>query len=143
MRELSTERIKFGEHILIDGVEYVAEEGGGCEECPMTEGGSALCGLCPIGGHIVKVKKEPKYRPYKDTDEMIADWKERFGAKDCPSHSMPLIWVRLKSGTNATYLVYGYLQNGVAIGVARPSFLVLLEDYTYLDGSPCGKEVTE
>lgn len=26
MREISTEKIKVGEHVIIDGVEYVAEE---------------------------------------------------------------------------------------------------------------------
>jgi hypothetical protein len=52
-----------------------------------------------------------------------------------------LIWVRFKDA-NAPYLVCGYLSSCVAIGVARPSFSELLDDYTYLDGSSCGKEET-
>lgn len=138
MRELSTERIKIGEHILIDGVEYVAEEGGGCEECP--EGGAVFCGLCPIGGHIVRVKKEPKYRPYKDTDEMIADWKERFGAKDWPLHSMPLIWL-MWDGT--PFIITSFKKERVDVGSYTKTMQAIFSFFTYLDGSPCGKEVTE
>ena len=89
-----------------------------------------------------RIKPKEKYRPYKDATEMIEDWKARFNPKECPSCSMPLIWVRLES-TNAQFLVYSYLSDSVAIGVARPSFLGLFEDYTYLDGSPCGKEIKE
>ena len=140
MRELSTERIKIGEHILIDGVEYVAEEGGGCEECP--EGGVVFCGLCPIGGHIVKVKKEPKYRPYKDTAEMIADWNERIGGKHWSVYEMPLIWIWDKDKVEKT-LVTGFRRQEVNTADAIIHMASLLQSYTYLDGSPCGKEVTE
>lgn len=88
-----------------------------------------------------RIKPEKKYRPYKNANEMIADWKKRFSLGDWPSISMPLIWVRFKDA-NAPYLVCGYLSSSVAIGVARPSFSELLDDYTYLDGSPCGKEIS-
>jgi len=147
MREISTEKIKVGEHVLIDGVEYMANRADiefPCKGCAFENGPKPCPDFIECNGLVFeKVKKEPKYRPYNDVEEMIADFKERFKPKDWPSYSMPLIWVRLKSSTNATYFVYGYLPNGVAIGIVRPSFLVLLEDYTYLDGSPCGKEVTE
>lgn len=88
-----------------------------------------------------RIKPEKKYRPYKDANEMIADWAKRFVVGDWPSIVMPMIWVRFKDA-NAPYLVHGYLSSSVAIGVARPSFSELLDDYTYLDGSPCGKEET-
>lgn len=140
MREISTEKIKIGEHFLIDGVEYVAEEGDGCDSCP-TDNYPGFCCLCPNGGHIVKVKKEPRYRPYKDTDEMIADWRERFKPKDWPSYSMPLIWIiwdDMKS------YIDGFSRNTVSIrGYTRDMDELFREGCTYLDGSPCGKEVTE
>lgn len=89
-----------------------------------------------------RVKPEKKYRPYKDTNEMIDDWKTRFNPKDWPSYSMPLIWVRYKA-TNATSLVYCYQFDCVAIGLIRLSLRELFYGNTYLDGSPCGKEITE
>lgn len=140
MREISTEKIKIGEHVLIDGVEYVAEEGQSCDLCTRPEGNSVLCGLCPIEGRLAKVKKEPKYRPYSDTDEMIADWKERF-KKNWSKTSMPLIWVMNSSGFK--YLITAYLRMYVKSGSDYFSMSALFDDYTYLDGSPCGKEVTE
>ena len=87
-----------------------------------------------------RIKPEKKYRPYTDANEMIADGAKRFVVGDWPSIVMPMIWVRFKDA-NAPYLVCGYLSSSVAIGVARPSFSELLDDYTYLDGSPCGKEM--
>lgn len=87
-----------------------------------------------------RIKPEKTFRPYKNADEMIEDWVNRFGVGVWPSIAMPLIWVRFKDA-NAPYLVCGYLRSCVAIGVARPSFSELLDDYTYLDGSPCGKEM--
>lgn len=140
MREISTEKIKIGEHVLIDGVEYMAEEGDECDSCPANDG-PCLCYLCPIGGHIVKVKKEPKYRPYEDTDEMIADWKERFKPKDWPSYSMPQIWV-IWDDTKSC--IDGFSKNEVSIrGYYRTMDGLFKAGCTYLDGSPCGKEVTE
>lgn len=88
-----------------------------------------------------RIKPEKTFRPYKDADEMIKDWANRFGVGSWPSIAMPLIWVLFKE-INAPYLVCGYLRSCVAIGVARPSFSELLDDYTYLDGSPCGKEIS-
>ena len=64
MREISTEKVKIGEHFIVDGVEYMAEEGG-CNSCELYE--TAPCNLaflCPVGGKLTRIKKEPKYRPY-------------------------------------------------------------------------------
>ena len=94
-----------------------------------------------MDGHLVKVKKEPKYRPYKDTDEMIADWKERFKPKDWPSYSMPLIWV-IWDDTKS--YIDGFSRNEVSIrGYYRTMDGLFRAGCTYLNGSPCGKEVTE
>lgn len=81
------------------------------------------------------IEEEPKYRPYKDTDEMIADWKERFVAKDWPSHSMPLIW--LMCGETRSF-VTDYLPDLVYAFSTSLTMQDIYEDYTYLDGSPCG-----
>ena len=142
MREISTEKIRIGEHVMIDGVEYVAEEGC-CDSC-ITCQDTGTCGFelfCPVGGKLTKVGKKPSYRPYMDTDELIEDWKERFKAKDWPSYSMPLVWVKSKT-TSLRVFITAYNMYSVVFGGTRVDFRDLFDNYTYLDGSPCGKEVT-
>lgn len=89
-----------------------------------------------------RIKPDSKYRPYKDTEEMIADWKKRFNAKDWPSYSMPLIWIWDKDNAEKTF-VTGFRRQEVNTVDAIINMASLLQSYTYLDGSPCGKEVTE
>lgn len=85
-------------------------------------------------------KVEPEYRPYENTDEMIADWKERF-KKNWSETSMPLIWV-IWDDTKS--FIDGFSKNEVSIrGYYKTMDGLLKAGCTYLDGSPCGKEVTE
>ena len=141
MREISTEKIKVGENVIIDGVEYVAEEHDlNCSECVFFN--SEVCSSIPCDDVILKkVKKEPEYRPYKDTEEMIADYKERFKVDKVPSFCMPLIWVKDKNDA-FTHISLITAFTGVSIGSAGVfrSMDLLFDRYTYLDGSPCGKE---
>lgn len=136
MIEISTKKIEIGQHVLIDGVEYVAEEDvGSCKSCDMKGCGYCYLIPCSNGLNLKRVKPESTYRPYKDTDEMIADWKERFVAKDWPSHSMPLIW--LMCGETRSF-VTDYLPDSVYACSTSLTMQDIYEDYTYLDGSPCG-----
>lgn len=145
MREISTEDIEVGEHVLIDGEEYIAEEAVG-ETCDLCALHNHHCVLVPCDCDNVifkkanEVNKEPTYRPYKDTDEMIADYKERFNISNVPDFCMPLIWVKHKNGA----LVYRRLISAftdACVGFYDISMSVreLFDGYTYLDGSPCGK----
>ena len=141
MREISTKKIEIGEHVMIDGVEYVAEEGC-CDSC-ITCQDTGSCGFelfCPVGGKLTKVGKKSSYRPYRDTDELIEDWRTRFN-KIFATNSMPLIWVMSRM-TSLRTLVTGYNQYSVVFNGTRVDFRDLFDNYTYLDGSPCGKEVT-
>jgi hypothetical protein len=54
MREISTEKVKIGEHILIDGVEYVAEEAKvkNCRACALCD--SEKCIVTPCACVIFK-----------------------------------------------------------------------------------------
>lgn len=139
MREISTENVKVGEHVLIDGVEYVAEEANDrvCDSCAL--GKSHKCYLIPCDNVILKrTEKEHQYRPYKDTEEMIADYKERFNVSNVPPFCMPLIWVKYR---DLCSLITGIMPKFVVIeGDEYESMEDLFEAYTYLDGSPCGKE---
>lgn len=143
MREISTEKVNVGEHILIDGEEYVAEEAVGkmCSLCAFHNAYTCENILC--NGVIFKsVKKEPQFRPYKDTEEMIADYKERFKVDKDPSFCMPLIWVKDKPNfltTVGTHLIVEIFECVVRLSNSVVALQNLFGNYTYLDGSPCGK----
>lgn len=79
-----------------------------------------------------RIKPEDKYRPYKNTDEMIEDFKRR---AEIATHEMSLPWIWIKSkkdGCRFLISVFG------AVAVDGILFSDLLDEYTYLDGSPCG-----
>lgn len=91
---------------------------------------------------LVEEPKEKRLRPYRDTDEMIEDFKSRYNSyggwsgKSNPMY-IPLIWVRNACGKKRLVTNIDddsvYLQGWVSL----PEFA---EAYTYLDGSPCGIE---
>ena len=83
-----------------------------------------------------RINPEPKYRPYKDTDEMVADWKTRFNKLIAPN-TMPSIWVM---NDKVKAIITDFAKNAVSVFGAFQSMGKLYEEFTYLDGSPCGKE---
>lgn len=145
MREFESKKIEAGEHILIDGVEYVVEHKEDCSECAFKN--SKKCDLLPCcaGGSFIftKVQKEPTYRPYKDTAEMIADWTERFMVDEIADFCMPMIWVKDKPAFLTvgvgTHLIVEILDCVVRLSNSIVNLQNLFDYYTYLDGSPCGK----
>ena len=86
--------------------------------------------------YLVERKKEKKWRPYKDCDEMIADYKKRFNVY-CSEHELPLIWVEHKI-SRTKRLITSFCTS--AIGISDDVILLskLLDRYDYCDGSPCG-----
>jgi len=86
-----------------------------------------------------RVKPDSKYRPYKDTEEMIADWKKRFN-KTTATYSMPLIWV---TNHKVNSVITDYAKYAVMVSGTFQSLETLYEECIYLDGSPCGKKETE
>ena len=78
MREISTEKIKIGEHVMIDGVEYVAKSDKGyhCKGCDLYNSSycAVPCGECVM----VKVEKQPTEKEDKDdtlmTNLQLAEW---------------------------------------------------------------------
>ena len=83
-----------------------------------------------------RIKPESTYRPYKDTDEMIVDFKKRFSV-EVPPYAMPTIWVEYKT-LKERKLITGFKDKVVVITASVWGMDDLFEDYTYLDGSPCG-----
>lgn len=84
-----------------------------------------------------RVKEEPKYRPYKDTEELINDFCERSGAKRS-TMGEPFIWIRPKENKISKHLITDICIDGVYLSSYYISLETLFKNYTYLDGSPCG-----
>lgn len=86
------------------------------------------------------IDEAPQYRPYKDTEEMVEDFKERFEDKIFTSPiEIPTIWF-MNKGSKHRFLVTGFLEEGVITFCYSIEWEELFENYTYLDGSPVGKE---
>lgn len=77
MREISTEDLKVGEHIIVDGVEYVAKDGTPCDGCDLFHCGR--CFLVPCRSELIlkRVEKQPIEEEDKDTPmtyPQLAEW---------------------------------------------------------------------
>ena len=94
---------------------------------------------------------ENKFRPYKDSGEMIEDFKKRYNSYDVwsgkgnPMYN-PMIWIKSKA-TGFRHLVTDYGDDDncshcnkscIWIGTLPIKFKELYENYTYLDDTPCG-----
>ena len=83
-----------------------------------------------------RIKPEEKYRPYKNTEEMIEDFKKRFNV-EVPPYAMPMIWVKYKNIKDCR-LITGFMAKTVVIIGSSSGMCNLFDCYTYLDGSTCG-----
>lgn len=88
--------------------------------------------------YLVERAEEKKWRPYKNCNEMIADFKKRFNVC-CPDYAVPLIWVKLNVGT-LTSLVTDFCIDKIYMSNLEMYLEGLFKYYTYLDGTPCGIE---
>lgn len=96
--------------------------------------------------YLVEEPKEKKFHPYKDTDEMIEDFKRRYSSyggwsgNDNPMYN-PMIWVKSKrTGNQRLITVLNSDNNCVRLSSISVELRELFEDYVYLDGTPCGIE---
>ena len=88
------------------------------------------------------IEEKPTYRPYKDTDEMISDFCERFGIVKT-DFAFPNIWIKSRGSMRRAHIT-AYTDEYVSIeGAFLRDMHEILDLYTYLDGSPVGKEVKE
>lgn len=90
-------------------------------------------------GLFYLVEGPKKLRPYRDTDEMIEDFEKRCNMK-FPPCAMPMIWLKAKDA-DKKYLIVRFASASTIclnVEVCTPTLEELAEDYTYLDGSPCG-----
>ena len=93
------------------------------------------------------IEEEPKYRPYKDTAEMIDDFKKRFCSHTTiPQYSMPLIWIENRN-VRFRFLVSTFGSDAVHVEGSEIYSWLSMENLfrymNYLDGSPVGKDVND
>lgn len=79
MREISTKKIEIGEHVLIDGVEYVAknDKGHACEGCDLLHCGHCHLVPCRSGLKFKRVEKQLAEAQDKDipmTNQQLSEW---------------------------------------------------------------------
>lgn len=96
---------------------------------------SFSCGI-----DFYRVKPTPTYRPFKDGEELIAEYCKRFGVER-KAWEMPQMWV--KCGGKCKFLISVIDTNAIAIDGDTTSFDSFVSCYTFLDGSPCGVEEAE
>ena len=80
------------------------------------------------------IKEKPKYRPYKDTAELKSDF-----FKDCTEmdkRHRPAIWIVSSRGIERQ--IEGFSSISVLINGVYYSMEELFDNFTYLDGAPCG-----
>lgn len=99
--------------------------------------------------YLVEGPKEKKLRPYKDTDEMVKDFIKKYScysnleANENPMY-FPAIWLESQITCNKYLVTRISNNNTVTLNYEESPFTIslktLLNEYTYLNGSPCGIE---
>lgn len=83
---------------------------------------------------------KPRYRPFKDCDELIATWREMIGYP-AKANTMPLIWAKYKYNEHdVSFFINGFdkTDNSIRCNDEWIDFQESLEILTFLDGSPFG-----
>lgn len=83
------------------------------------------------------IEEQPKYRPYKDTDEMVEDFKKRTRLVTY-DFCYPSIWIKSCDGFVSLITEFGFGCVWSSVHQVGISMKELFDSYTYLDGSPCG-----
>lgn len=84
---------------------------------------------------------EPVYRPFKDIQELKSTFLRLLHFTAIYVNTEPIIWVRSKSSVTSTFMITHF--NG-SMGTVHlfssmsVSLETLFNDYTFLDGTPCG-----
>lgn len=106
-------------------------------------------GVVSISGAAYE-ESEKHYRPFKDCNELIEYYQKKYKSViGCdiyfPSLYKPIIWLKKKDNTISMITDYKYdilddelLCSWVTLDGDNYNMQMLLEEYTFLDGSPCG-----
>lgn len=85
--------------------------------------------------------KDGKVRPYEDTDEMMEHFNRHFELIP-QKYRLPIMWVKYSNDTKCLITRVSKRSVAFVLGttVCPVDLETLLEDFTWLDGSPCGVE---
>lgn len=154
---VNADELRIGDRVIVaDTIEILKEKiSENCEpinlECVFSENSQCRFSNGENGwmlAYLVERAPEKKWRPYKDCDEMVADYKRRVEINDkdgigLPRNPMwhPLIWVKNKISAY-TALITDFSRDYPYVFLRGEELQLseLFEDYTYMDGSPCGIE---
>lgn len=94
--------------------------------------------------YLVEEPQGEKYRPYKSNAELLEDFRDRM-LGFVSENNIPAFWIKEKNSGDK-YLITGFIKDDtntycVLIGTCFVSLEVLFESYTYLDDTPCGKQI--
>ena len=82
------------------------------------------------------------YRPFYNTDELIEEWDKKLGYRDPTGLAKPYIWVRSKfNKDHKGCLITNFFGKYIMMNNQQCFLSRLFDEYTFLDGSPCGVEV--
>jgi hypothetical protein len=89
--------------------------------------------------YLVEKAEEKKWKPFKDIQELIDAWASKTGAI-ARTNTMPLIWIKYKSPPNEKTHIIAFSCRNSEIYVIENwlSLNTLFDDFTFLDGTPCG-----
>ena len=138
--------------MLLNGARHNSPEYLDCLTDIRKEGACTFVDKNGSGWILIIIKKEepkPKYVPFENADEFIdaydsANYSVKNGTAENKMLNYGGIWLRNKNDASM-YMVIEIWNDGVVLGsdqIATP-WKYILDEYTFLDGSHCGKEVEE
>ena len=127
-------KIAYEEGKTIQYFSKVTDKWKDCETRPLWNGDPTEYRIKP------EEKKEDKYVPFENIQELIEAWEKKCPAnKDRPNGTMPLIWIKEKKNEDTISLIVDFGSYGVSTAYNVITFTDLFEKYTFTDDSVCGK----
>ena len=130
------ESARYNSALYLDCLTNISKE----KACPFSDKNGSGWALI-----IIKKEEEPEYVPFEDGDEFLECYLSK--ANNPSKHKLESvggIWLRNKND-DSMYMVIEIWNDGVVLGsdqIATP-WKYILDEYTFLDGTTCGKEVKE
>ena len=137
------ESARYNSALYLDCLTNISKE----KACPFSDKNGSAWTL------IIIKKEEPKpkskFIPFESADEFIdaydnANYSVKHGTAENKLFNYGGIWLRNKND-DSMYMVIEIWNDGVVLGsdqIATP-WKYILDEYTFLDGTTCGKEVEE
>lgn len=96
-------------------------------------------GLCFSLFYFIKEQEENKFRPFKNTDDMITEFCRRSGNLLLANINIPVIYFKNKK-SGRSYIMSAFDCHLVKISHEVYDMVDLFNNFTFIDDSPCGIE---